>query len=116
MLPLTSETHRILSMRTFEKMKIGSALIHVGRGGHLVVSDLQSALETGRLRGAIVDVFPAEPLTSGDPLWEFPNLLITPHMASLSNDDTVADQIIENIRRQSNGEPLLNRVDSLRGY
>lgn len=116
LLPLTSETRGILNARTFEHMKRGARLIHVGRGEHLVVPDLMVALESGQLGGAIVDVFPVEPLPADDPLWHAPNLIVTPHMASVASSDTIGEQIARNVQRLVEGEPLGNVVDVARGY
>ncbi|WP_179404528.1 2-hydroxyacid dehydrogenase [Burkholderia guangdongensis] len=116
LLPLTNETRGMLDAKTFGMLKAGAKLIHVGRGEHLVVPDLVAALDSGQLGGAIVDVFPVEPLPADDPLWRTPNLIVTPHMASVASPKTMAEQIAENARRLVNGEPLLNVVDVARGY
>ncbi|MDR3099893.1 MAG: glyoxylate/hydroxypyruvate reductase A [Paraburkholderia sp.] len=116
LLPLTSETRGILNAATFARMKPGARLIHVGRGEHLVVPDLAAALESGQLAGAIVDVFPVEPLPADDPLWRAPNLIVTPHMASVASPDTIGEQIAHNVQRLLDGAPLSNVVDVARGY
>ncbi len=116
LLPLTSETRGILNAATFGALKPGSKLIHVGRGEHLVVPDLAAALGSGQLGGAIVDVFPVEPLPVDDPLWRVPNLIVTPHMASVASSDTIGLQVAQNVRRLLDGEPLSNVVDVARGY
>ncbi|AOK18789.1 glyoxylate/hydroxypyruvate reductase A [Burkholderia ubonensis] len=116
LLPLTSETRGILSAATFAALKPRAKLIHVGRGEHLVAPDLAAALYDGQLGGAIVDVFPVEPLPPGDPLWRTPNLIVTPHMASVASDDTIGQQVAQNVLRLLNGEPLRNLVDVARGY
>ncbi|WP_167760138.1 2-hydroxyacid dehydrogenase [Paraburkholderia pallida] len=116
LLPLTSETRGILGAATFAQMQPGAKLIHVGRGEHLVVADLAAALESGRLGGAIVDVFPVEPLPADDPLWRAPNLIVTPHMASVASANTIGEQIAHNVQRLLDGEPLGNVVDVARGY
>jgi glyoxylate/hydroxypyruvate reductase A len=116
LLPLTNETRGILDAKTFGMLKPGAKLIHVGRGEHLVVADLVAALDSGQLGGALVDVFPVEPLPADDPLWQTRNLIVTPHMASVASPKTMAEQIAQNARRLANGEPLLNVVDVTRGY
>jgi glyoxylate/hydroxypyruvate reductase len=116
LLPLTAETRGILSKQTFRLLKPGAKLIHVGRGEHLVVDDLIAALEGGSLGGAIVDVFPVEPLPANDPLWRTPNLIVTPHMASMASSATIGEQVAHNVRRLIAGEPLRNVVDVTRGY
>ncbi|OYD73746.1 UNVERIFIED_ORG: glyoxylate/hydroxypyruvate reductase A [Burkholderia sp. CF145] len=116
LLPLTDETRGILCAETFERLPRGAKLIHVGRGEHLVVPDLVDAISSRRMGGAIVDVFPAEPLPSDDPLWHTPNLIVTPHMASVASSDTIGLQVAQNVQRLLNGEPLHNVVDITRGY
>ena len=116
LLPLTHETRGILSQTTFEHLANGAALINVGRGGHLNIADLQQALETGKLRGAVLDVFDQEPLPSDHPLWTTPGVTITPHMASAASHDCIAEQMAENFRRLNAGESLLNCADRNLGY
>ena len=116
LLPLTPETRGILNARTFQTMPKGASLILCSRGEHLVIDDLVAALRSGHLRGAILDVFAQEPLAPGHMLWREPGVLITPHMAGLAKPRAIATQIAENIRRLQTGEPLLNRVDTARGY
>ncbi|WP_316042580.1 NAD(P)-dependent oxidoreductase, partial [Bordetella pertussis] len=100
----------------FAGLPPGAALIHCGRGAHLVEADLQAALADGRLRGALVDVYAQEPLPPQHPLWRCPSLVITPHMASVAPFERVAGQILENLRRLNAGEALMNLVDPRRGY
>jgi glyoxylate/hydroxypyruvate reductase A len=116
LLPLTGETRRILNARTLGLLPRGAKLIHVGRGEHLVPSDLQAALESGHLSGAICDVFEREPLQPGDAFWCMPNLIVTPHMASVAQNETIVDQIARNVQALIAGEPLRNQVDVARGY
>jgi glyoxylate/hydroxypyruvate reductase A len=73
-------------------------------------------LQEEHLAGAIVDVFPNEPLPAGDPFWRAPNMIVTPHMASVASSETIGLQVAQNVRRLVNGEPLLNVVDVARGY
>ena len=112
LLPLTEPTRGILGASIFAAMPRGAALVHCGRREHLDPTALVSALTSGRLRGAIVDVFPNEPLSVGDPLWAAPGLFVTPHMATLATPDV----IVENAQRLETGQPLLRQVDVSRGY
>ncbi|MFL9876950.1 glyoxylate/hydroxypyruvate reductase A [Herbaspirillum rhizosphaerae] len=116
LLPLTAQTQGILNRATLSALPAGAALIHVGRGGHLVSVEVQAMLENGHLRGAILDVFEKEPLSVDSPFWSMPNVIVTPHIAAAASYDSVLDQIEENIRRLQHGEPLRNLVDRSSGY
>lgn len=116
LLPLTAATMGILSMRLFERLRPGSFVINMGRGGHLVEADLLAALTQGLIEAATLDVTSVEPLPVGHPLWAHPGILITPHVAGMVTPATAAPQIADNVRRAMRGEPLLNQVDSERGY
>lgn len=116
LLPLTAATDGILNRRLFEAMPRESYLINVGRGRHLVEADLVSALETGQIAGATLDVFRDEPLPEGHPFWRNPRVLVTPHVATAGNPKTAAMQVVENIQRAMRGETLVNQVDRVRGY
>jgi len=116
LLPLTAETHGILSSELFDRLTPGSFVINMGRGGHLVEADLLSALAQGRIEAATLDVAAVEPLPAGHPFWAHPGILITPHVAGITSANTAAVQIAENVRRAMRGEALLNQVDLERGY
>jgi glyoxylate/hydroxypyruvate reductase A len=116
LLPLTPATQGILGARTFNALPRGAALIHVGRGGHLVEDDLVQALASGQLRGALVDVFAQEPLPADHPLWTTPGVVVTPHMATMNGLPVVIEQVTHNIRQWRAGLPLTNQVDLSLGY
>ncbi len=116
--PHTPESHKMMGPRQFELMKKGSYFIAVSRGKLYDMDALVKALDTERLAGAGVDVTDPEPLPEGHPLWDFPNVVITAHVAGGS--DGIHDRRMEvykkNIRRFVDGEPLLNVVDKQKGY
>lgn len=116
LLPLTRKTRGILNASLFDKLQHDSYLINVARGAHLVESDLLGALNAGQLKGAYLDVFEEEPLRSDHPFWQHPSITITPHIASITNPQTAAKQIVENYHRAMRGESLLHRVDLEKGY
>ena len=118
LLPLTPETRGLLDGARLARMKPGALLVDLARGGIVDEAALASALKEERLGGAALDVFEVEPLPSESPLWDVPNLLITPHMAGIVDDylDRVLAIFTENIGRLERGEPLRNAVDRTRGY
>lgn len=116
LLPLTEQTRGILCAATFAQLAPGAVVINCGRGGHLHSADLQTALASGQLRGALLDVFEQEPLASDHSLWQTPGVTVTPHIASSASFEVIAEQILTNIDRLEAGLPLLNTVDSQLGY
>ena len=116
LLPLTQALEDVLSARLFAALPEGAIVINAGRGRHLVDRDLLDALDSGHLAGATLDVFREEPLPPSHPFWRHKGICLTPHVASVADPRSVADQVAENIRRANAGEPLLNVVDPKVGY
>jgi glyoxylate/hydroxypyruvate reductase A len=116
LLPLTEDTNGILNNTLFQKLPKSSYLINVARGGHLNDEDLIQSLNSGQLTGATLDVFTTEPLPSNHPFWKRKEILITPHVASMSNANSVAPQVIENYHRMERSEKLLNVVSRDKKY
>ncbi|MBN3581863.1 glyoxylate/hydroxypyruvate reductase A [Algoriphagus aestuarii] len=116
LLPLTPDTENILNLELFSQCNPGSYLINVARGKHLVEEDLMVALEKGYLSGALLDVYRKEPLPADHPFWEEEKIMMTPHIASVTNPQAAAPQVIENIRRVKANQPLNNLVIRQRGY
>jgi glyoxylate/hydroxypyruvate reductase A len=103
LLPLTAETTGILCRKLFDQLPKGAALINVGRGRHLVEQDLLSALDEGQISQAVLDVVTPEPLPTDHPFWTHPRILLTPHIASVTNAEGAARAMIANIRRHQDG-------------
>ncbi len=116
MLPLTSDTTGILNAARLGCLPHGAGLINVGRGAHVIEQDLLAALDEGRLGGAVLDVLAQEPPSPDNPFWKHPRVLLTPHIASDVQVEGAVAVIVENLRREREGLPLLNVVDRSRGY
>jgi phosphoglycerate dehydrogenase-like enzyme len=111
--PHTPETERLFDARMLAHLRPTSYLINIGRGAIVVLDDLVAALREGRLAGAALDVFEVEPLPAEHPLWDFPNVILTPHTAGYS--PVIAERHLEtlvaNVARFVRGEPLQNVVN-----
>ncbi len=116
LLPLTPETTGILCRDVFDRLPRGASLINVGRGQHLVEQDLLFALGEGQISQAILDVFAAEPLPPEHCFWSHPNILVTPHIASVTHPARAASVMIANIRRHCRGEAIDGLVRRAEGY
>lgn len=115
-LPLTQATRGILNAGFFAQMRDDAILIQLGRGGHLVEDDLIPALDRGRPALAALDVMTVEPLPRDHPFWGHPKIMLTPHVASESDPDRIADWIAANIRRVERGDAPEGLVDRDKGY
>jgi phosphoglycerate dehydrogenase-like enzyme len=111
-LPLTPETTGIIDADAFATMKRGAVLINTARGPLVDEAALFEALMGGRLRGAGLDVFAREPVSTDHPLLDLPSVVVTPHLAWLTTEtlERSLSIITENCRRLCTGEPLLHRV------
>jgi phosphoglycerate dehydrogenase-like enzyme len=116
--PLTPKTRGLIGAKVFKQMKPTSGLIDISRGGVVDHGALVEALNEGQIAGAVLDVYPVEPLPESSPLWVMPNVLISPHVAGAS--PSYAEQAVElfgeNLRRYLAEQPLLNLYDPKRGY
>lgn len=116
LLPLTPATHRFLDGPLLAKLPRGACLVSAGRGGHLDQDALIEALDNGRIAAAVLDVTEPEPLPAGHRLWTDPRVLITPHVASMTQPATAAVALLENIARHEAGQPMVGVIDRARGY
>jgi len=115
-LPDTPETHHFMNAETLAMMKTSAVLINVGRGGIVNECDLVAALQQGHIGAAVLDVFAAEPLPPDSPLWDLPNVYVTPHCAAASFPEDVVGIFVENYGRFIRGGSLLHVIDFYRGY
>lgn len=115
---LTPKTYGIVDAAAFSRAKPGAHLINVARAPVVVEDALIASLRSGQIASAWLDVFHEEPLPSGHPYWEMPNVVISPHVSSFSaqNPGRLFDLFLDNLQRYRRGEELRNVVDPARGY
>lgn len=116
LLPLTEDTKGILNYENLKKLPQGAKLINLARGPHVVDEDLIQLLDQEHLSSAVLDVFDEEPLSENSSFWSHPKVLVTPHVASMTNPQSVVNQIYENIENVKNGKDLKNQVDRSKKY
>lgn len=111
-LPLTKESKGMLDADFFAAMRDGAVFVNVGRGAVIDESALAAALADGHRVGAAIDVFANEPLESGSPPWERPNVLLSPHTAALSvhENERIVELFADNLRRYLTGDDLIGLV------
>lgn len=116
--PLTKETYHLISTAEFASMKDGAFLVNVTRGGIIDEPALIEALESGKLAGAGLDVVEKEPMPADNPLWDAPNLIITPHRAGASQHRPrmIFEFFMQQLERYLQGERPLNVIDKQRGF
>ena len=119
-LPGTKETYHLFDGERIRRMKRGAILINVGRGSLVRTEALMEALKSGQLSGACLDVTEQEPLSEESPLWDAPNLILTPHISGNFHLEETRRRIVEiaaeNIRALLEGRELRNEVDFATGY
>jgi glyoxylate/hydroxypyruvate reductase A len=108
--PHTDETERLIGARQLALLPRGAVLINIGRGALVDEPALIAALQSGHVGGAALDVFAEEPLPHNSPLWDMPNVLVSPHSGSTSDRENarLTDLFCQNLQRFLAGEPLLN--------
>ena len=113
-LPGTPETHRLLGAKAISAIKPGAYFVNVGRGKTVDEKTLVEALKSGQLSEAALDVFEEEPLPEGSPLWELPNVILSPHstdnVPGLTNE-LQSELFRDNLRRYLDGKPLINELN-----
>lgn len=113
-LPSSAETRGLVDAGFLGSMKTGAYLVNAGRGDLIDQAALRAALQEGRLAGAALDVTTPEPLPANDPLWDAPNLIITPHVAGFWHLHSTLESVValatENLNRYVRGESLKNVV------
>jgi phosphoglycerate dehydrogenase-like enzyme len=116
--PHTADTEGLIGVAELSAMRRGAVLVNVARGKVVDEQGLIDALRSGQLGGAALDVFAHEPLPPESPLWDMPNVLVSPHSASTADSENakLADLFCENLRRYLTRRPLLNVFDRERGY
>jgi phosphoglycerate dehydrogenase-like enzyme len=108
--PLTKETRNLVNADAFKRMKKGARLINIGRGEVMDQAAFIEAIRSGHLAGAALDAHAPEPLPADSPLWDLPNVIVTPHNASASNgnEKRCAEMFIANFGHWLRGEPMFN--------
>jgi phosphoglycerate dehydrogenase-like enzyme len=114
--PLTRQTRSLVDARALAAMRPGAWLLNISRGAVVDEAALVDALRARRIAGAILDVFPTEPLPPDHPLWGLDNVVITPHVAGPSTAEELAPVFNDNLARWLRGRPLQHVVDRTRGY
>lgn len=112
-LPGIPITNGLIGAGELDVLPRGAWLVNVGRGSAIDEPALIHALQAGKIAGAALDVFVEEPLPADSPLWDLPNVLVMPHIASFTTRQAghAAGVLIENLRRDQSGEPLINVID-----
>lgn len=118
LLPLTGETRNLVDAAAFGSMKPTALYINLGRGGTTDEEAMIDSLRSGRIAGALLDVYQEEPLPPDSPLWTLDNVILTSHYAGFHPryDEIALGIFLDNLRRWVRGEPLRNLVDKKLGY
>lgn len=116
--PLTAETRLLIDRPEIDAFKPGMVLVNIARGGVINEREMTSALQDGRIAGAALDVFETEPLPTENPLWDLPNVIISPHSASTvaAENRRIVDIFLDNLGRFAEGRPLRNLYVHERNY
>ena len=116
LLPLTAATRGLFDAAAFAQMPRGAALVNLARGAHVVEADLLTALASGQLGHAVLDVFEHEPLPAGHPFWSHPAVTVLPHVAAPTDPRSAALIAARNVQAWRAGAEPAHLVDRSRGY
>ncbi len=116
LLPNTPETAGIINQSLLAQLADNSYVMNIARGAHVVEADLLAALDSGKVKAAMLDVFHQEPLPADNPLWAHPRVAITPHVAAVTRPEEAIAYIAKTIGQVERGERANGLVDRARGY
>lgn len=116
LLPNTAQTVGIINRELLDQLPDGAYVLNLARGVHVQEADLLAALDSGKLKGAMLDVFSQEPLPQESPLWRHPRVAMTPHIAAVTRPAEAIDYIARTITQLEKGESVTGQVDRARGY
>ena len=116
LLPNTAETVGIINQQRLSQLPDNSYVLNLARGVHVVEEDLLAALDSGKLKAAMLDVFSREPLPKESPLWLHPRVTMTPHVAAVTRPKEAIAYIAQTITQLERGEAPGGQVDRVRGY
>ena len=116
LLPNTAETAGMINASLLEQLPDNSYVLNLARGVHVVEADLLAALDSGKVKAAMLDVFSKEPLPADNPLWAHPRVAITPHVAAVTRPAEAVDYIARTIQQIEAGNQASGQVDRIRGY
>jgi glyoxylate/hydroxypyruvate reductase A len=115
-LPVTQQTRGIINKKFLMQINKGGFFINVGRGNHVIETDLVEMLNSDQLSGALLDVFDIEPLPINHPFWGHPKIQITPHIASVTHIQSAALLVVENYKNHLTGLPVKHIASLKKGY
>ena len=117
-LPATVKTHHIIEENFFRTMKPSATFINIGRGTTVDEAALVQALQEGWIQAAALDVYEREPLPSDSPLWDMPNVLVSPHIGAETTHymERMTEILCDNLKRYAAGRSLRNVVDPVERY
>lgn len=116
--PMTDGTHHLINDDIFDAMKDSAILVNIARGAVVDEKAMITALSSGKIGGAALDVFEEEPLSSTSPLWHLDNVIITPHISGFTRNyhKKAAEMFKVNLKRYLDNQPLYNQLDRSQGY